>query len=249
MDNYALMYHDIQAILQSIYPTFNQKLERAIPDCKVLNKNFQQINHNDKKLRFCPQDETLKFPELGYEQRIYHEGIIATRNNNWHDFFNAMVWHRFANIKCAINAQHIQEIQKQKNNNRSRQRDLLTLFDECGVIIVANNQLLELIRQHKWAELFIKNKDLWLSGDIKIKTFGHAMFEKYLNPYIGMTAQALLLEDINNNEEDFISEGILNRKILLSKAELSPLPVLGIPGWYTNQNDEFYANKNYFRDR
>ena len=73
------------------------------------------------------------------------------------------------------------------------------------------------------------------------------MFEKYLNPYIGMTAQALLLETSDENVDQFISEGILNRKILLSKAELSPLPVLGIPGWHPNQNNEFYANKNYFR--
>lgn len=243
----TLMYHDIRASLESFYPSFDQRQVDALPDCEKLNKNFDYLNCNNKKLIFSQQDESLMYPEMGYEERIYHKGLIATRKNNWHDFFNAMVWHNFPKIKIAINAIHYQELQKQKDNNRTRQRDLLTLFDECGVIIIADSHHLDMLRQHKWHELFIENKELWLSGEIKIITFGHALFEKYLNPYIGMTAQALLFDKNQTHFDESLSEAILERRLLLSKAELSPLPLLGIPGWHTKQNHNFYANKNYFR--
>ena len=247
MPNNALMYHDIHQSLNSIYPDFHKRKTESIPDCQKLNKNFDFYNNNNQKLIFSQQDNSLLNPEMGYEERIYEKGIIATRKNNWHDFFNAMVWHNFPQIKIAINATHHQELNKQIDSNRSRKRDLLTLFDECGVIILANKEHQDMIRLHCWKELFIENKHAWLNGEIKILTFGHAMFEKYLNPYIGMTAQALLFDNTQNNMDEFISQEIIKQQLLLSKSELSPLPLLGIPQWHSNQDHEFYANKNYFR--
>jgi len=247
MYNNAIMYQDIKQSLDSIFPDFNKGELESIPCCDKLNENFEHQNGNNKKLIFCTQDKSLPHPKLGYEQRIYQKGIIATRKNNWHDFFNAMVWHNFPKIKSSINAIHHKEIEKQSDNIRSRKRDLLTLFDECGVIVIANKQYLDMIRNHNWKELFIEHKNAWLNLDIKVITFGHAMFEKYLNPYIGMTAQSLLFESMENPMDDFISDGILNQHLLLSKTELSPLPMLGIPEWYTSQSLDFYNNKNYFR--
>jgi len=34
-----------------------------------------------------------------------------------------------------------------------------------------------------------------------------------------------------------------------SPKSLHPLPVLGIPGWWHNQYEEFYNNTNYFRSK
>jgi len=34
-----------------------------------------------------------------------------------------------------------------------------------------------------------------------------------------------------------------------SPKSLHPLPVLGIPGWWNNQYEEFYNNTNYFRSK
>ncbi|MCB1585925.1 MAG: DUF3025 domain-containing protein, partial [Xanthomonadales bacterium] len=142
---------------------------------------------------------------------------------------------------------HYQEIQIQKSSLRSRKRDLLTLFDESGVIVVAGDKYLDMIRNHQWVELFIENKKRWLDGTIRLFTFGHAMFEKYLSPYIGMTAQALLLSNLHSDIDESLARDLENGKILNSKAELSPLPLLGIPRWHNNQDEDFYANKNYFR--
>ncbi|MFK8011516.1 MAG: DUF3025 domain-containing protein [Marinicellaceae bacterium] len=242
-----IMYRDIKSTLDAVFPLFNLRKKSTLPNCDQLNKHFKHYNNNNKNLFFAQQDDNLLHPKLGYEERIYEHGVIATRSNNWHDFFNAMVWHNFPKTKSAINAIHYQQIQLQNDSKRSRKRDILTLFDECGVIILAKSVHLELIRKHDWYKLFIENKSLWLNQEIKIITFGHAMYEKYLNPYIGMTAKALLVDENQFDIDAFIASKILNHKLLISKEDLSPLPVLGIPGWHKNQNNSFYANKQYFR--
>ncbi|MBL8391935.1 MAG: DUF3025 domain-containing protein, partial [Candidatus Accumulibacter sp.] len=37
---------------------------------------------------------------LDYETRIWLTGEVATRPDNWHDFFNALVWFAFPNTKA-----------------------------------------------------------------------------------------------------------------------------------------------------
>ena len=239
-----------QPIAESIgwcFPEFTTGDITKLPKVSVLNEKFDFINHNQKILKFVNQDQNMAHQQLGYEERIYQYGLIATRSHNWHDFFNAMVWKNFPKTKIAINAIHQKEITSQTNNKRSRKRDLLTLFDECGVIIIANNHILNLIRQHQWQELFVTNRDLWLNGKIQIITFGHAMFEKYQQPYIGMTAQALLLNGEITKIDSHLAKGFMNQTLLNSKTDLSPLPVLGVPAWYETQDQKFYANLNYFR--
>jgi hypothetical protein len=242
-----LMYQPIETHIERFMPLFKKISAPAFPPVIEFNNDLNIINDNKKPLSFIEQNNNLPFPELGYEERIYYEGLIATRKSHWHDFFNALVWHTFPQIKSAINAIHVQELKLQKNSLRSRKRDLLTLFDESGFIIIADNTILELIRQHAWNELFVKRKRDWIDGKITLITFGHALYEKYLNPYIGMTAQALLLSSKQNDLDSSLAIKLLNGNLLQSKSELSPLPLLGIPGWHKTQDDDFYANTSYFR--
>ncbi len=242
-----LMFQPIVALMDSLLPRFNDKTEKFLPSVEQLNQYIHAVNLNNKTLQFIAQDESLPFLELGYEQRIYLHGLIATRNRNWHDFFNALAWLSFPKIKAAINAVHYLEQSQQKNSLRSARRDLLTLFDECGVIIQADEKIHHLIRNHKWNELFINHKNAWENGQIRISTFGHAMYEKYLTPYIGMTAKALLLPSDDVECDESIASKIVNNELLVKKGELFALPVLGIPGWHQHQDESFYANQNYFR--
>ena len=242
-----VMYQPIKHRIDGFMPLFKGLSTQAFPSIQNYNLDFNLYNNNQKLLNFVEQNNSLPFPEQGYEERIFYQGLIATRMAHWHDFFNAIVWHTFPQIKSAINAIHVQELKKQKSNVRSRIRDILTLFDESGVIIIANKNILELIRQHSWDELFVKRKLDWVNGQITLITFGHAMYEKYLNPYIGMTAQALLLSSHENDLDSNLAKKLLNGSLLHSKSELSPLPLLGVPGWHKNQDEAFYANSNYFR--
>lgn len=242
-----LMYKPVKHLVNRLMPFFKGLSTDGFPDAQKLNQAFNQLNSNQKPLCFVEQNNSLPFPKLGYEERIFHSGIIATRKDHWHDFFNALVWHSFPQTKTAINSLHAKELKKQKSTIRSRKRDLLTLFDESGVIVIAEESILKLIKQHKWNTLFVEKKQEWISGKITLITFGHAMYEKYLTPYIGMTAQALLLSSQVEDIDSFLAKKLLNGSLLENKSQLSPLPLLGVPGWHKDQDGAFYANKVYFR--
>jgi len=195
-----------------------------------------------------------------YESRIYLKGELQTRLENWHDFFNAMCWLQFPKIKSALNKLHFETSQKrEEGSNRSPLENAIALFDECGAIIVADDEkYLELIRNHQWKEIFWDNKDVW-GKNIQCYVFGHAMHEKALKPYIGMTTHCVLIKKdshffhLENNEQleiidHQISDTWSNKKIKNTK-DLQPAPLLGIPGWHKNQNSDFYQDVTYFRPK
>jgi hypothetical protein len=201
-----------------------------------------------------------KFDDL-YESRIYLKGELQTRLENWHDYFNAMCWLQFPKTKAALNALHYECSQTRKvGTNRGPIENAITLFDECGAIIVADDDsLLDLIRNHRWKELFWENRGQF-GGRIQCYVCGHAMFEKALTPYLGMTAHAVLMKQGGDffqmdylaqlDEVDRrVSDSWLNKQIKSPK-DLQPFPLLGMPGWWVEEQDEeFYSNKDYFRNK
>jgi hypothetical protein len=89
--------------------------------------------------------------------------------------------------------------------------------------------------------------------------FGHALFSKALQPFVGMTGKAVLLQVpdafLERSQSSQLVEldrllavHIWNRERLRRGRELSPLPVLGIPGWWSgNEAEGFYDDIAYFR--
>lgn len=192
-----------------------------------------------------------------YEPRVYLKKELQTRTENWHDFFNALVWLSFPNTKKTLNSLHFDTASNRKpGTNRSTLENRITQFDECGAIIISsNNKLLELIRNHQWQKLFLEHKDAF-TDDIKCVIFGHAIFEKALTPYIGMTCHCILVEDSKLLEEakeanftglDLYLSELWQSEISANPQRFNALPVLGIPGYWPDQSIEFYNNKDYFR--
>ncbi len=64
----------------------------------------------DAAVRFVAQTPELLDDGLHYEQRILEHGGIATRERNWHDLLNALVWLRYPKLKRALNARQVGEI-------------------------------------------------------------------------------------------------------------------------------------------
>lgn len=190
--------------------------------------------------------------EESYESRIFLKQEVPTRENNWHDFFNALVWKNFLKSKRTINQLHYY-LQKSRypSKHRLAAENMLTLFDENGAIVIASCELyLDLIREHRWHELFWQKRESF-HQHVKVIIFGHGLYEKALRPYIGLTAKCLMFvaEDVMHFCADSrIADYLRENKNNLNTAMLSPLPILGIPGWWEHNNDEqFYENKNYFR--
>ena len=145
--------------------------------------------------------------------------------------------------------------------NRSAIENTITLFDECGLIITSSDpSLLDLIRDFKWKELFWHRRDE-LTEELRCVVIGHALYEKALNPYIGMTGHAVLVDvdDTfnaldNPTQINFLDTHVCNlfrsNKEYIATAMLTPFPLLGLPGWInSNDNEEFYNNSHYFRSR
>lgn len=217
------------------------------PAIATLNKivpipDFTLINQSAKSTIF----------EDGYEARIFLKHEIPTREKSWHDFFNALVWHRFFNSKRAINQLHFH---MQQARHPAKQRlpaeNMLTLFDENGAIVIASDPLyLDLIRNHCWHELFWQRREM-LHKHLKVIIFGHSIYEKALSPYVGLTAKCLMFvakESGLRFADQIVADYLLYHAENLHPSLLAPLPILGLPGWWAeNAHEEFYKNEHYFR--
>lgn len=215
------------------------------------------------ELSFVPQQTgTLGF-ESQYEPRCYLSGEVQTRANNWHDLFNALVWLAFPRTKSAINARHYQALRQanhpESTSQRGAVRDTNTLMDESGVIVAcADKELAHLLRQFKWNELFWQRRSE-VQSRMGFYLFGHGLYEKALRPYVGITGQGIIL-DVNaefftwpqDSQLAHLDEQLAafwaNDENCRDTRELSPVPLLGVPGWCAENNvADYYDNTAYFR--
>jgi hypothetical protein len=196
---------------------------------------------------------------LCFEQRIFQSAEVPTRRN-WHDLFGAISWWLFPRSKAAINLQHVEDLSSE-GKSRSPRRDRLTHFDECGLLLLhCSPELVAELRSHRWKEAMVSRRNEW---DITVRpfVFGHAIYEKALSPYIGLTAKFAPIEiepdffclSLREQYEEIdrrLAERILSTNPFDQPGFLSPLPVLGIPGYCeANHDPMFYGNRQYFRPR
>jgi hypothetical protein len=195
-----------------------------------------------------------------YEVRIFDTGEVATRPGSWHDLFNALVWLAFPRTKAIINRHHRDEILAHRGKpQRGTARDVLTLFDEGGVLVAsADANLSALLRDFRWKELFWACR-AEVRRSMRFHVFGHAIYEKALEPYPGVTAKALIvaidastfaapmerqLAELDASAAAHFSVA----QALASTRSLSPLPVLGVPGWDpANEREAYYDDASQFR--
>ena len=224
------------------------------PDCASLNAGA------GLPVSFVAQDE-LEMGELSYEEFIAATSQVPTRRRNWHDLFNALVWRQFPHSKAALNRLHMQDIKAFGARQRTPRRNHITHFDECGVLLAcADGSLLESLKQHDWQRVFVQQRAAW-GCRIQAFVFGHANYEMLLNPYIGLTGKWLGIDV----EESFfraalplqlktldksLADKLERQNCLATRGQLFPLPLLGVPGWWPdNQDPTFYHNTAYFMPR
>ncbi|UCH48244.1 MAG: DUF3025 domain-containing protein [Betaproteobacteria bacterium] len=236
----------------------------AWPDVGALNALCDElsgrvVNSNGDVICFVPQTgKPISFEE-GFEPRAFLKGEVMVRPENWHDLFNALVWMTFPRTKAVINARHYSLMQGQSYRQRSPAGDALTLFDEDGVVVLSSSkQLLELLREFQWKELFRAHRHA-VKTEMRFLLFGHAMYEKALNPFVGMTAKSILLHvpdvmlkrqgaAVNDAVDLRLADYVADASHLTHGKSLSPLPVLGVPGWWRqNETASFYDDVSYFR--
>ena len=213
-------------------------------------------------LRFVAPARRGRALEDQYEARIYLKGEVPLRPANWHDLMNALVWLTFPRAKAALNARHYRALQQQRAAgalNRGPTQDALTLFDEGGLIVAAaDDSLLGMLRAFSWKELFWHSRARVVS-QMRFYPFGHALYEKALRPFPGITGHALLFSvdrgflECGMDEQTARLDAMLEARLLdaacwHSTRELSPVPVLGVPGWCAdNGSADYYDDRTCFR--
>lgn len=194
-----------------------------------------------------------------YDALVFKEKKIPIRNNIVHDYFNALTWLAFPNSKTKLNKKNFTLLEKNYlngNKNRPRNIDLTTLLDESGIIILTKNSYLaSLIRQKKWKTVFWDSRDI-VKKSFKFFLFGHSLFEKIMNKYIGTAARALIffnenltLDKITISDVDQILSDCIDKDSFFKNLEKTvSIPLFAIPEWSSlNKKEEFYKGNEYLR--
>jgi hypothetical protein len=260
----ALLESPLFAPLHPILADFDREGFPGLQDCnKLLAAKKQPITvQSGMPLRFVPQESGKLSFEAQYEPRCYLTGEVQMRAHNLHDLFNALVWLTFPKTKAMINVRHYRALMEGANvagSQRGAVRDVNTLLDESGVVIVyADAGLAGLLRDFKWKELFCQRREQ-VGANMGFYLFGHGLYEKALQPYVGMTGQGLLMavepefflstpEQQLARLDSMLADYLAMPEHCRSTRDLSPLPLLGIPGWSAdNEHAAYYDNTDYFR--
>ncbi|HEY0489355.1 MAG TPA: DUF3025 domain-containing protein [Telluria sp.] len=211
-------------------------------------------------LRFVPQSD---LPEgQAYEEFIGSTGCVPTRDN-LHDFFNGLVWLTFPRTKQQLNALQAAQIAiAGVGKSRGPARDAATIFDENAALLVIRDsddarELVDALRGHRWTEALFERRAQF-GTDAQLWLFGHALMEKLVAPRKAITAhtRVVVADDAFfslgwDAQRDWLDEKVAAElaRDNLTTACFTPLPILGVPGWYEGQDDTFYADATVFRPK
>jgi len=136
-----------------------------------------------------------------YDARIAR-GEVPTREKNWHDFLNALVWATFPKSKAALHARQHRAIRewagadvvRKLPNARTRELDALALVDEGGVIVCADGKVV----------------------------FGHALYEGFVLGVRSMIARAVPVNGLASDADSLLAARLEGD---LTPEELPRLPL------------------------
>ena len=208
----------------------------------------EALNHESAApVRFVPQSELP--PGEAYERYIFNSGQCPTREG-LHDFFNGLCWMRFPQTKQKLNQLPAFEIAAAGVAPlRGPVRDALTVFDENAAFLSAPQPLWDALIAKDWHQLFVGLRPLWQQA--RLVLFGHALLEKLVYPRKPITAHVYRAQPAIDSIADldaWVAADLSSDK--LATKPFAPLPVLGVPGWWLeNENFSFYDDSLVFRSR
>lgn len=195
----------------------------------------------------------------GYEGSIGESGVVPTRTRGrgmLHDWFNALAWLAYPRVKARLNRLHRDALAASAGRGvgRGALRDAATLLDENGALLVCRDPVLAAnLRNRDWTALFVDGRERFATA-ATVRVLGHGLCERLLAPYKALCAHAWMVElpagspiDVRGDALDAAVAKQL-RPDTLRAANLCPLPLLGVPGWWSaNADPGFYDDPAVFR--
>ena len=269
--NNAVAYEGqpIDVIAGVLNNAFNQQSSHGQSSHGQAELPTTKPTHNNQAhtLKFVSQDA---LPEgEAYESFIATTGNIPTRDN-LHDLFNGSIWLTFPKTKALLNYYHMLEIAAQGiNASRGRVRDTITVFDENGAVLVtADPNIGEALIGFDWKASLVAPRAKWddpqqsnSHAQAVVYIFGHALLEQLVYPRKPLCAHSIVI----HVAQEFFTLSLAERMRylddevahymdeLLSKndvtpRQLAPLPILGVPHfWSENADPSFYDDDYVFR--
>ena len=265
LDSGAPWFHLVAAAWHALRPTLGVGGELPLAALDALAHRRDGDERRPVIPRFVAQD-VLRY--AAYEAYVAQTGCVPTRTTGdgaVHDLLNALVWLSMPRSKAVLNAIQSRVIARAGvAPRRGRTRDLATLFDENGAVLVTERrELADALRHADWRALFVAHRPLF-GTHARVRVFGHALMHKLFRPYKSICAHALVvvadpavcdatldrlladelaaaLADDGRGEGDASEDGVAARV-------LHPLPVCGVPGWWPgNAEPGFYDDASVFR--
>jgi len=198
-------------------------------------------------------------PAGAYERVIRDKGEVPTRVEGagmLHDWFNALAWLAFPRTKARLNRLHGDALAQSEKRGacRGALRDAVTLIDENGALFACRDpSLAASLRDRDWQALFVDGRERF-ARHATVLVLGHGLSEKLLVPYKAVCAHAWIVElpqqacaGLGGDALDAMLAQRL-RTDTLRAANLCPLPLLGVPGWWpANADPAFYDDSAVFR--
>lgn len=222
----------------------------AWPTLEQLNAlAAMQKLHNARQLPIRFEAQLQRCGQRDYEGSILATGLVPTRTQNWHDLLNALTWLALPHTKRALNAVQCKALE-QDSSRRSPLSDAATLFDESGLVMAGpDGSLAEDLREKRWRRAFVERRDDW--RQVSVLVVGHAVLEKLLSPWPGITAKCTFLPLPAKPDAESVDQSMARlwlEESVTRPADLFPMPVLGVPGWWQpNEDPGFYADEKVFR--
>lgn len=220
-------------------------------------------NHRGLTIQFVAQSDLPS--GTPYESFISATGKVPTRDN-LHDFFNALVWLTYPQMKVQLNALQANEIARSvaavkpvsaSACTRGKLRDAATIFDENAALLISSDmELVAALREHRWREAFMLRRSAF-GSTCEVYLFGHALMEKLVSPFKAITAHAWAVAadaeffTLAIQDKRYWIDATISRQITdgLVVADFTHIPVLGVPGWWEGQDQNFYNDATVFRPK
>src|SRR5437879_2775967 len=141
-------------------------------------------------------------------------------------------------------------------------QDILAAADWRAALDVVRDgaqgkMLVDALRNHRWLVAFIQQR-AGFGPDAEVWLFGHALMEKLVAPYKAITAHTWV---VSADDAFFRLPPAARRAWIdapvagklaqhrLSTASFTPLPALGVPGWWAGQDRASYGDVAVFRPK